>query len=136
MFNTFFPTRICWVVFVLLKSAEPFSVPHSSSGETDSLRNCFLTSKQTTHPMKSMRKIIILREFSSITRRVLKPLIALALICLPKQIHTVQRHLKFSKIWKVALNTLRRIFLNFAKGCILSLLFQFDYKNGGQRARF
>ena len=37
---------------------------------------------------------------------------------------------------KVGLNPLHRIFLNFAKSCILWCLSQFDNKNGGYQARF
>ena len=43
--------------------------------------------------------------------------------------------LNFRKI-KVALNPLRRIFLNFAKSCILSCLLQFDDKKWGSPSSF
>ena len=38
--------------------------------------------------------------------------------------------------FKVALNPLRRIFLNFAKRCILSCLLQFDNKKWGSPSSF
>jgi len=38
--------------------------------------------------------------------------------------------------FKVALNPLRRIFLNFAKSCILSCLLQFDNKKWGSPSSF
>ena len=44
----------------------------------------------------------------------------------------VQSHLKF----KVVLNPLRRIFLNFAKSCILSCWLQFDNKKWGSPSSF
>ena len=43
--------------------------------------------------------------------------------------------LNFRK-FKVALNPLCRIFLNFAKSCILSCWLQFDDRNGGHWAHF
>ena len=43
--------------------------------------------------------------------------------------------LNFRK-FKVALNPLRRIFLNFAKICILSCLLQFDNKKWGSPSSF
>jgi len=43
--------------------------------------------------------------------------------------------LNFQK-FKVALNPLRRIFLNFAKSCILSCLLQFDNREWGSLSSF